>query len=512
MRWWKWRTSKRPTLLLRCILLIAAELAVNALLWLVAAIVFRHRIRFLTLSLLAWTLGLRHALDADHISVIDNATRRIVSLNHDSKTCDKRQARPRRPVTCGLWFSLGHSTIVVAVICAIAISLGIVDRLGKVSSVGGLIGASVSGSTLFLFAVVNSILLYQSVKATRKYNAQTKAEVSQRSPNNHGDAVKLDKIKTSHVSSDKEANSDSDQVKDHRFRGIFTRLAYPLFRLVDRPYKLYPIGLLFGLGFDTASSIALLGIAGATNTEVKHTGLESDQAILPGNATTRSDASIVLLALLFTAGMTLVDSLDSVLMVNAYAPGELLAPAEQSTEQGRKRMPLPWLRQMRFLQDSHAGSKVLQTLPYSNADVLKAPLGEEKWKADVVSPAAEAQELRLVNKREDNMEDEHDRVEVSRSTCTSLSHLLTLLSIVLAFAISIITLVGLIGENCDRCARAAAKQDETYDGGLEGQWWLFWQKANDASGIIGACILGGFAAVLLIWYVGKAALKRCRRL
>ena len=175
-------------------------------------------------------------------------------------------------------------------------------------------------------------------------------------------------------------------------------------------------------------------------------------------------------------------------------------------------MPLPWLRQMRFLEDSHSGSKVLQTLPHSNADVLKAALGEEKWKADVVSPAAEAQELRLVNKREDNMEDEDDRVKVNRSTCTSLSHLLTLLSIVLAFAISIITLVGLIGENCDRCARAAAKQDETYDGGLEGRWWLFWQKANDASGIIGACILGGFAAVLLIWYVGKAALKRCRRL
>ncbi len=90
---WRWRPNRRPTLLLRCILLISAELAVNAILWVVAAIVFRRRTRFLTLSLLAWTLGLRHALDADHISVIDNATRRIVSLSY---TAGDRLVRPRR--------------------------------------------------------------------------------------------------------------------------------------------------------------------------------------------------------------------------------------------------------------------------------------------------------------------------------------------------------------------------------------------------------------------------------
>ncbi|TKY89368.1 hypothetical protein EX895_001899 [Sporisorium graminicola] len=71
--------------------------------------------------------------------------------------------------------------------------------------------------------------------------------------------------------------------------------------------------------------------------------------------------------------------------------------------------------------------------------------------------------------------------------------------------------MGLIGENCDRCARAATKQDETHDAGLEGRWWLFWQQANDASGIIGACIVGGFAAILLAWYSGKAMLKWYRR-
>ncbi|KAJ1019387.1 hypothetical protein NDA16_004504 [Ustilago loliicola] len=404
---------------------------------------------------------------------------------------------------------MGHSTIVVAVVCAIAISLGIVDRLGKVSSVGGLIGASVSGSTLFLFAIVNSILLYQSIKATRKYNAQVGAAASQSSATQN-DKDKLDKIAVCNASPDKEANRDGEQAKDHRFRGIFTRIAYPLFRLVDRPYKLYPVGVLFGFGFDTASSIALLGIAGATNTEVQDTGLELDQAILPGNATTRSDASIVLLALLLTAGMTLVDSLDSVLMINAYAPGELLTPVAKNMD-GTIGGRFAWLRRLRFLEDAHPRQEPSETLPRDNADESVAAVEKDGIQDDIISPGADLPELHTANKSKKDMEDEDELARANRSTSSSLSHLLTLLSILLAFAISIITLVGLIGENCDRCARAAAKQDETHDGGLEGRWWLFWQKANDASGIIGACIVGGFAAILLLWYVGKALLKRYRR-
>ncbi|CDR88143.1 related to high-affinity nickel transport protein nic1 [Sporisorium scitamineum] len=477
----RWRPSKRPTLLLRCILLISAELAVNALLWVVAAIVFRHRTRFLTLSLLAWTLGLRHALDADHISVIDNATRRIVSLNHSARS-PWRAARPRRPVTCGLWFSLGHSTIVVAVICAIAISLGIVNRLGKVSSVGGIVGAAVSGSTLFLFAIVNSILLYHSIMATRRHRARSGAE-----------ADNDQKRQVCELESSSEA-ADKEQVRDHRFRGIFTRLAYPLFRLVDRPYKLYPIGILFGLGFDTASSIALLGIAGATNSQVQDTSLESDQAILPGDDANRSDASIVLLALLFTAGMTLVDSLDSVLMINAYAPGELLAPAAKEND-SQPASKFAWLKRLRFLEDASPQEPVVPSTSEAQGEKLASP------------PKLDDQD----DQHKGKLADDEDHTGADHGTSSTLSHLLTLLSILLAFAISTITLMGLIGENCDRCARAAAKQDETHDGGLEGRWWLFWQQANDASGIIGACIVGGFAAILLVWYSGKATLRWYRR-
>lgn len=491
---WRWRPSKRPTLLLRCILLIAAEIAVNALLWVVAAIVFRHRTRFLTLSLLAWTLGLRHALDADHISVIDNATRRIVSLSYSTGSPEARTVRPRRPVTCGLWFSLGHSTIVIAVICAIAISLGIVDRLGKISSVGGIVGAAVSGSTLFLFAIINSILLFQSIKATRRYRAQSREQHEARQ------VQYLDKTVSDTEAANKQADQP-DQVQDHRFKGIFTRLAYPLFRLVDRPYKLYPVGILFGLGFDTASSIALLGIAGATNTQVQDTSLESDQAILPDNATTRSDATIILLALLFTAGMTLVDSLDSVLMINAYAPGELLAPANKAAD-GSTVTRFAWLGRLRFLEDASAPVSKHRSLQDSS---LPSAADEQDNKID--TPGYGKQDSDDAGDAGLNADLAHS----DRGTSSTLSHLLTLLSILLAFAISIITLMGLIGENCDRCARAAAKQDETHDGGLEGRWWLFWQQANDASGIIGACIVGGFAAILIAWYAGKAILRRYRR-
>ncbi|KAJ9477314.1 hypothetical protein PHBOTO_000867 [Pseudozyma hubeiensis] len=479
---WRGRPTKRPTLLLRCLLLIAAELAVNALLWVVAAIVFRHRTRFLTLSLLAWTLGLRHALDADHISVIDNATRRIVSLSYTTgDTGSGASLRPRRPVTCGLWFSLGHSTIVIAVICAIAISLGVVDRLGKVSSVGGIVGAAVSGSTLFLFAIVNSILLYQSITASRRH----------RTPSDEPDETNPDSSLHKTATSTEVADKEHQQSQDHRFRGIFTRLAYPLFRLVDRPYKMYPIGVLFGLGFDTASSIALLGIAGATNTQVQNTSLDADQAIIPENSTTRSDASIVLLALLFTAGMTLVDSLDSVLMINAYAPGELLAPA---SKEARPSKILAWLKRLRFLEDATAQRSPPPCVAGARDERVE-PTDDSKQKEDHANEETADQ----------------DFARADQGTSSNLSHLLTLLSILLAFAISIITLMGLIGENCDRCARAAAKQSDSHDGGLEGRWWLFWQQANDVSGIIGACIVGGFAAILLAWYAGKAIVRRYRR-
>ncbi|SNX87406.1 related to high-affinity nickel transport protein nic1 [Melanopsichium pennsylvanicum] len=553
MRFWKdWNLpNKRPTLLLRCILLISVELVINGILWIVAAIVFGHSSRFLTLCLLSWTLGLRHALDADHISVIDNATRRIISLNHHHQSqTDKGTEvdnRPRRPVTCGLWFSLGHSTIVISVIFAISISLSIVGKLGKVSQVGGIVGSAVSGSTLFLFAIVNSILLIQSVRATRKYlpnhrQQQQEQQEKQQKPHdidsstrfkrnvvsdkqqvetntpgqnaNDQDQIIHDKVEThtlskqpnnldiNHGGQGKEEKTEIEieieietetvgKIQDERFRGIFTRLAYPLFRLVDRPYKLYPIGVLFGLGFDTASSIALLGIAGVTNTQVNENGdLRSsgdDVANYHG-----SNAWIILLALLFTSGMTLVDSLDSVLMINAYAPGELLLPPPPPSSSSSS--------------TTTTGRKMMMVGKGDDSKIVKGRF--EIWSITLL-----------------DSESVKDKNLDGKGTSSNLSHLLTLLSILLAFAISIITLMGVIGENCNRCVRAATKQQEQESktkspqsaeegqgegGGLEGRWWLFWQKANDSSGIIGACIVGGFITILLLYYIGKAMINRYR--
>ncbi|PWZ03734.1 NicO-domain-containing protein [Testicularia cyperi] len=494
------RSAPRPTLLLRCIVLIAAEIVVNGLLWAVAAIVFRTRPRFLSLCLLAWTLGLRHALDADHISVIDNATRRIVATTY---------TRQRRPVTCGLWFSLGHSTIVVAVICAIAISLGIVDRLGGVSGVGGIVGASVAGSTLFLFAVVNSVLLVQSVRASRARSSVTATATTSNAnanPNANLDPVVDDNEKpprdhaANNSSTDQTERRENDE-KDHRFKGIFTRLAYPIFRLIDRPYKLYPVGVLFGLGFDTASSIALLGIAGATNTQVQDTDL-GESNILPtpsadGQSTPRSDAAIVLLALLFTAGMTLVDSLDSVLMINAYAPGELLAPRSSTADKQ------PWYRRAVLLErrfasnHNHGRRRVVDELP-SHADEPKPTPAREANQGEKSNFASSAPDQVGPDTSTSNSNSDSD------STSTSLSHALTLLSIVLAFAISTITILGLIGEHCARCTRAATKQQDAGDAGLEGSWWLFWQRANEASGIIGAGIVGVCLVAVLAWWFASA--------
>ena len=470
--------ARRPTLLLRCILLLVAQLAANLILWIAAVIVFTRRknadaSQLLSLCLLAWTLGLRHGLDADHISIIDNATRRIVSLRNRSS------GRMRRPVTCGLFFSLGHSTIVLSVLIAVAVSTSVVNRLGGVSTVGGIVGASVSGSFLFLFGVINSVLLWRSWSATRRERRKQlqtivtstatqdeQEKVAVTTANDTEDTIHL-QPELEHGKSDHEPHPD-----DKHFRGVFTRMALPLLRMVDRPYKLYPIGILFGFGFDTASSIALLGVAAATNSAVVR---EDGEPVSTTGTQVKStsDAAIVLLALLFTAGMTLVDSCDSILMVNAYAPGEL---ASRSPDGNGK-------REWRLFERDNPE-------PENEAnDTMSAP---------PIAPA----------------------------TATRFSHLITLASILLAFVISAIQILGLIGENCARCARAADKQQEHEEwsptdpnsaeqrpppGGLEGRWWLFWRRCGEESGIIGAGIVGAFAVALLAWYLYRLACRVHRK-
>ncbi|EPQ32275.1 uncharacterized protein PFL1_00472 [Pseudozyma flocculosa PF-1] len=448
----RFRTVRRsrPTLLLRCLLLLAACLLANALLWTISAIVFTRQAKrdsqhrdashLLSLCLLAWTLGLRHGLDADHISIIDNATRRIASLQRDPQ---RPHLGLRRPVTCGLFFSLGHSTIVVSVLIAVAISTSVVNHLGGVSEVGGIIGASVSGSFLFLFGVINSILLWRSWRGARGRSTASpgseKAGIEDAGPATPTTDSKLET--TAHKDQAKELGEKayneaeaSANKERHNFRGIFTRIARPLLRMVDRPYKLYPIGILFGFGFDTASSIALLGVAAATNTAIVPSGGEPiESAGQEGRGT--SDGSIVLLALLFTAGMTLVDGCDSILMINAYAPGELRSGA------GRRRWAL-------FEKDEAVPT---ESLPGAQERIEPDDLVDDLPQVGPSSPttaAAAATDISAV------------------STATTLSHMLTLASIVLAFVISAIQILGLIGENCERPRRVPGSWKD--DGGSSG--------------------------------------------
>jgi high-affinity nickel-transport protein len=228
----------------------------NALAWLLALIVFASHPDLLALALTAYTFGLRHAFDADHISAIDNVTRKLMQ-------------EKQRPVGVGFFFSLGHSTIVVVLTILIALAAVAVGSFDTLKNIGGLVGTTVSAVFLLIIAAINIVILvdiYRTFREVRKggeYNDFTVDE-------------SLNK------------------------RGLMGRFFRPLLRMTDRSWKMYPMGVLFGLGFDTATEIGLLGIA----------------AFSAGHGV--PIASILLFPALFTAGMTLMDTTDSVLMLGAY--------------------------------------------------------------------------------------------------------------------------------------------------------------------------------------------------
>jgi high-affinity nickel-transport protein len=232
-------------------------IALNVLAWALAFAAFGKHPVLLGTALLAYTFGLRHAVDADHISAIDNVTRKLMQEG-------------RRPVAVGFFFSLGHSTIVIALSVAIAVAAAVVKRdLPGLQSAGGLIGTSVSAAFLLSVAAINVVVLagifrtFQEVRRGGAYRSQS-----------------------------------VDAMLDAR--GLMGRFFRPLLKLVDRSWKMYPAGLLFGLGFDTATEVGLLGIA----------------AVEAGKGLPVYD--ILIFPLLFTAGMSLLDTTDGVLMLGAY--------------------------------------------------------------------------------------------------------------------------------------------------------------------------------------------------
>ena len=241
----------------RAVSMYALLIGLNGGAWLWALTAFRHHPVLLGTAFLAYAFGLRHAVDADHIAAIDNVTRKLMQQG-------------KRPVGVGFFFSLGHSTIVFGLSAAIALtSVALKDRFSAFESIGGIIGTSISAFFLLAIAAANLIILL-SVFRTFCHVKQGGSFVDE----------------------------DLDLILSQR--GFFGRIFRNLFRLIEHSWQMYPVGFLFGLGFDTATEVGLLGISATEATR----GL--------------SMWSILVFPTLFMAGMALVDSTDSILMLGAY--------------------------------------------------------------------------------------------------------------------------------------------------------------------------------------------------
>lgn len=206
--------------------IVALVAAVNLVVWASIAVVLHHHPALISAAALSYTLGLRHALDADHISAIDLMTRRLVSLG-------------QRPATVGTFFSLGHSTIVIVTCVVVAATSGALrDRFDGFTRVGNIIGTAVSATVLVVLCAANAWILYGLVGALRR-------ELRRRR------GLAADSLEPA-------LPYDHDHVHGG---GVLVRVFKFLFKAVDRPWKMYPLGVVFGLGFDTSSEVAILGIA-----------------------------------------------------------------------------------------------------------------------------------------------------------------------------------------------------------------------------------------------------------
>ncbi len=240
----------------KIIFLYAVLAAGNLIAWAWAFLAFNGDAVLLGTAFLAYTFGLRHAVDADHIAAIDNVTRKLMQEG-------------QRPVGVGFYFSLGHASVVVLATAAVALTATALQaRFQSFRVVGGLIGTSVSVLFLFGIAAVNIVVLAAVYRSFRKVR--------------HGGALEEDDLETL-------LNK----------RGFLARIFRPFFRFIGKSWHMFPLGFLFGLGFETATEIAVLGMA-AEAAKVQPLWL------------------IMVYPALFAAGMALIDATDSVLMVGAY--------------------------------------------------------------------------------------------------------------------------------------------------------------------------------------------------
>jgi len=216
---------------------------------------------FFWLGGVAYTLGLRHAFDADHISAIDNTTRKLLQGG-------------KKPMGVGFFFSLGHSTVVLVIAVALGLTVrwlvqGVVGGNGQLRNIGGAIGTSVSGGFLIVIGVLNLLVLIDIVRVYRRMQR---------------------------------GEFDRQSLEDELVAGgLMTRIFGRLFRVIEHSWQMYLVGFLFGLGFDTASEVAFLAISAGAAAQ----GLPF--------------AAIISLPLIFAAGMSLMDTMDGAFMSKAYS-------------------------------------------------------------------------------------------------------------------------------------------------------------------------------------------------
>ena len=224
--------------------------------WSAAFVAFHTRPALLGVGLVVYGLGMRHAVDADHIAAIDNVTRKLIQDG-------------QRPVSVGFFFALGHSAIVVLVSGALVTAATVLGHLHRLQAIGGTIGTTVSAAFLLALAVMNIIIFRSIWRTYRRVRAGG-----------------------TYVDEDLDILLNS--------RGLLSRLFRPLFKLVTRSWHMVLLGFLFGLGFDTATEVAVFGV---TATQAAH-GVPI--------------VTILVFPVLFAAGMALVDTTDGVVMLGAY--------------------------------------------------------------------------------------------------------------------------------------------------------------------------------------------------
>jgi high-affinity nickel-transport protein len=237
--------------------MFAILVALNAVSWIWAGLALHHYPLLMGTALLAYTLGLRHAVDADHIAAIDNVTRKLMHQG-------------QRPLAVGLYFSFGHSTVVFALSLLIAAaSFALNSRFSAWAGAAGIFGTCVSATFLLGIAGANLVVLAETYR------------------------------KFQDVKNGRPCEDDGTQVFPSG-GGLFGRFARSAFGLINRSSQMYLVGLLFGLGFDTATEVGLLGISA----KEAASGLNI--------------WSILIFPTLFTCGMALVDTADGIAMLGAY--------------------------------------------------------------------------------------------------------------------------------------------------------------------------------------------------